>query len=248
MARSLIPIVDIANNVCEDVGDHTKKHQRFVLRHLARCFQNLHLFMTPFTTVKTEVFSLGNVIEMPKDFVYETKVGIKMGDDIVFINKNYDKNSEIEVTMNQSEFENYVIDALNPDINRCVTPFYNYIGELVLSAYGSGGYCDGLYKVDYKNGRIYLGSNIPRGCEVVVEYKSDGVSDGLDLVPTEMESALYNYGLWQYFFMRSDGRFRAAEQNYDTAYYQLQTLYRFKPISYISKLYESDKGTINDFI
>lgn len=248
MARSLIPIRDIANSICEDVGDHTKKHQRFVLRQLARCYQNLHLFMTPFTTVKTDIFPISGVIEMPADFVYETKVGVKYNDRIVFINKNYGRETEVEYNMNQSDFMGYFNHCCDDSVTHPNTPLYNYRGELVLDAYGDGGLCEGLYKVDYKNGRIMTGSMLPSGCELVVEYKSDGVSQGLDLVPMEMEAVLYNYGLFRYYFMRSDGRFRKAEEDYDTAYYQLETLYRFNPISYVSSLYNSDKGTINDYI
>lgn len=249
MAKSLIPIKEIANNICEDVDDHTKKYQKFILRHLARCYQNLHFFMTSETTIKTEIFPIANVIEMPSDFVYETKVGMKVNGKIVLIGKNYDKADSLENNMNQSCFTEYVIDVLNPEINRCVTPFYNYKGELVLSAFGDGGKCDGLYNVDTANGRILLGSNLPRGCEgFVVEYKSDGVSNGLNLVPIEMESTLYNYGLSKYYFKKNDPRWAKSERDYDISYFQLETLCRFTPISYISKLYEGEKGTINDLI
>lgn len=250
--RSLIPITDIANDVCESVGDVQKKHQRSVLRHIARCYQNLYLFLDGTTTVKTEVFPVGNVIELPSDFVYETKVAVKIDDRIVFINKNYDQDSNIEFDANQTQFGMYLADSLNLydiEVDRSFTPFYNYEGNSVIKAYGSGSYCGGLYNIDQKNGRILLGSNFPQGAEFVLEYKSDGVSNGLDLVPTEMEACLYNYGLWKYYFHRGDPRFRKSEEDYDIARYQLETLYRFKPIRYTSRLYDRyEKGTINDQI
>lgn len=249
MAKSLIPIVDIANNICEDVGDHTKKHQRFVLRHLARCFQKLHLFMTPVTTVKTIVCPISNIIEMPSDFIYETKVGIRTNGKIVLIKRNYDDVGNVSANeVNQSGFNQYVIDVLGADINECVTPFYNYKGELVLSAYGYGSVCDGLYTVDNNNGRINIGSVLPKNCEIVIEYKSDGVSDGLKLVPTEMESCLYNYGLSKYYFSKADPRYKQSEIDYDGDYFRLESIYRFYPIDYISKLYNQEKGTINGLL
>lgn len=250
--RSLIPINEIANNICEDVGDVQKKYQRFVLRHLARCYQNLYLFVDGTTTVKTEIFPFGNVIELPSDFVYETKVGVKIDDRVVFINKNYDQDSNIEYDANQSQFNMYLADSLNLydiEVDRCFTPFYNYQGDLIIKAYGNGSYCGGLYNIDKKNGRILLGSNYPQGAEFVVEYKSDGVSNGLDLIPTEMEACLYNYGLSKYYFRKGDPRFRKSEEDYEVARYQLETLYRFQPIRYTSKLYDRfEKGTINDHI
>lgn len=247
--KSLIPIVEIANTICEDVEDLTKKHQPFVLKQLARCFQNLNIFMTTFTTVKTEVFTLNNAIEMPPDFIYETKVGVMVHGKLVLIGKNYDQVGNIANDMNQTEFDRYLTTTLNGDDRDAdVTPFYNYKGDLVLGAYGAGGKCDGLYDVDTVNGRIILGSNIPCGSEIVIEYKSDGVSNGLNLVPIEMEETLYNYGMWKYYFKRNDPRYRQSEADYDTAYYQLESLYRFQPINYTSKLYNTDKGTINDLI
>lgn len=248
--RSLIPIVEIANSVCEEVGDITYKHQRIILKHLARCYQDLHLYLTPTTTIKTDVFAINNVIEMPSDFVYETKVGIKYGDKVKLIGKNYDVvGNGILDNMNHSEFEDYVIDPIGLDIDESFTPFYNYQGNLVLKAYGLGGKCSGLYTVDTARGQIHLGSSFPRGHELVVEYKSDGVSDGLDLVPTEMESCLFNFGLWKHYFRRNDPRYRQSEEDYDVARYKLETLYSFQPISYLSKLYGSfEKGSINDDI
>ena len=249
--KSLIPITEIANTVCEDVGDVTKKHQRYILKQMARCYQNLHLFLSGETTVKTEILPVANVIELPADFVYETKVGVKINDKVIFINKNYDQDGNIE-KVTDSEFGYYLADTLDPnntEIDRSVIPFYNYNGELVVHAYGRGAYCDGLYNIDTKNGRILLGSTYPDDAEFVLEYKSDGLSNGVDLVPAEMESCLYNYGLYRYYFNRRDPRYAKSEQDYDIAYYQLESLYRFKPISYISKLYNRfEKETINDFI
>lgn len=248
--RSLIPIVEIANSVCEEVGDVTYKHQRIILKHLARCYQDLHLYMTPATTIKTNVFKVGNVIEMPKDFIYETKVAIKCGDDIKLIGKNYDAvGNGILDNMSHSEFDNYIIDPIGVELDDDFTPFYNYQGNLVLKAKGLGGKCTGLYTVDTAKGQIHLGSSFPCGYELVVEYKSDGISDGLDLVPTEMEACLFNYGLWKYYFRRGDGRYAKSENDYDIARYKLETLYTFQPISYLSKLYDSfEKGSINDHI
>lgn len=248
MAKSLISIIEIANVICEDVGDHTKKHQKIILRHLARCYKDLHLFMTPVTTVKTVCLPYGNCIQMPADFVYETKVGIMQFDKLVLLKKNYDHLGNIPPELNQSQFQNYVTDGFGMDIDENFTAFYNYNGEIVLKAVGLGVTSDDLYTVDTNRGVINLGSMIPKGCDIVVEYKSDGISEGLKLVPIEMESALYNYGLWKYYFLRSDGRYKQSEYDYDVAYYQLESLYRFRPIDYTSKLYNGEKGTINGLL
>src|SRR5690606_14294735 len=122
--------------------------------------------------------------------------------------------------------------------------FYNYRGELICG-YGRGIKCDGLYTVDRKNGTIFIGSVVPKGCEVVVEYVADDAAKGLKMVPIEMYNCLYHYGLWKFYFKRSDGRFRQSAQDYDEAYYKLESLYKFVPINYIVKLFNQEMHTVD---
>lgn len=246
MAKSLISMLEIADVVCEDAGDVAKRFRTSILRHISNCYRDLQIFVNNDSDIVTVSFPLSNVIEMPPDFIYETKVGIKYGDKIALISKDYDKGSNSKLTVNQTGIRHYLDSIFFKDsYHECITPMYNYKGDLIL-AYGPGLICDGMYTVDKKNGRIELGSEVPAGCEIIVEYVSDGVSVGQKMVPIEMYNCLYHYGLWKFFFQRKDNRFAQSAQDYDSAYYQLEMLYKFVPINYIVSLFNQETHTIND--
>lgn len=246
MARPLISLVEIADVICEDVGDVTKRYRGYILRQLAREYGNLHRFVSNATEITTQVFPAENVINMPCDFLEVTKVGLMVDDRLVLIDRNYDVDEGHIQDINQSGAEAYINGALAPDYKPdVITPFYNYKGELVLNAYGRGVRCPGLYSVDRKNGTVILGSVFPKNVDVVIEYMSDGLSSGVSMVPSEMEPCLYNFGVYRYYQRKSDSRWRAFKEEYDASYYQLEMLYKFVPIDYIVKLFNQEMHTID---
>lgn len=246
MAKSLISMLEIADVICEDFGDVTKRYRGSILRHLATCNRKLQMFVSDSVDIATFVSPVSRLVHMPSDFIYETKVGLRHGNKIVFLDKNYEEKGVGPLEMNQSEARVYVEDVLfkGRDCDH-VTPFYNHRGEL-LYAYGRGIKCKGLYTVDTKKGIIHIGSEFPPGCEIVVEYCSDGVSQGEKMVPIEFYDSLYNYGAWKHLFQRKDPRYRQSAADYDEAYYQLETLCKFVPINYIVSLFQQEMHTVND--
>ena len=247
MARGLISLVEIADVVCEDAGDATKRYRTFVLRHLAREYGRLHKFVGNQTSVVTDIFPATNIIDMPCDFLDVTKVAVQLGDRLVFIDRNYDNGDGSVQDLNQSGVEMYINGMFSPEYDKTtVTPFYNYKGELILDAYGTGARCDGLYSVDRKNVMVLLGSVFPKGTEVVIEYLSDGLSNGVNFVPAEMEAVLYNFGMLQLYKRNNDRRWMDAKREYDEDYYQLEMLYKFVPIDYIVRLFNQEMHTIDD--
>lgn len=248
--RQLISIIEIADTICEEAGDVTKRYRATVLRHLARCYRDeLRRFISNETDIATFVCPVSNIIDMPSDFIYETKVGIKHGDRIVFLEKNYEETGSTLLNVNQTEGARYIKTMFGmPDEHLPAEsiPFYNYKGDLVLHGYGTGLHCDGMYSVDRSQGRIAIGSLIPPNCEVVVEYVCDSVGRGINMVPVEFESSLFNYGLWKLWYQRNDPRWRQSAQDYEVAYYQLETLYKFVPINFIVKLFNQETHTVNN--
>lgn len=246
MAKSLISMLEIADVICEDVGDTTKRFRPSILRHLATCYRKLQMFVNNETDILTVEFPLSNVIELPKDFIYETKVGVKYGDKVALLSKNWNDTGSSVLNVTQTGAKNYINAIMHQNsYNDCRTPMYNHNGELIY-AYGPGLKCDGLYSIDKKNGRIELGSEFPVGCEIIIEYVSDGVSQGQKMVPIEMYDCLYNFGSWKFYFQRGDSRWRQSAQDYDEAYYQVEMLYKFVPINYIVSLFNQETHTIND--
>lgn len=246
MAKSLISMLEIADVICEDVGDVTKRFRPSILRHIATCYRKLQMFVSSDTNIVTGIFPISNVIELPKDFIYETKVGVKHGEKVVLLDRNWDDTGSNLLNVTQTGARNYIDSIMHHgSYQDCCTPMYNSKGE-ILYAYGPGIKCEGLYSLDRKNGRIELGSEFPNGCEIVVEYVSDGISQGEKMVPIELYDCLYNYGSWKFFFQRGDSRWRQSAQDYDESYYQAEVLYKFVPINYIVKLFNQEMHTIDD--
>lgn len=247
MSRSLISIKEIADTICEDGGDVTKRYRTYVLRAITREYGRLHRFLSNMTEVVTESFPATNIINMPCGFLQVSKLAIQRGDRLVFIDRGYDYDNRVVQDVNHSGAEMYINGMFSPKYDSSiVTPFYNYRGELVLDAYGSGVRCDGMYSVDTKNGLVMLGSIFPKGVDVVIEYMTDGISSGVNMVPAEMEPCLYNYGLYNLYHHKDDSRWREKKSEYETDYYQLEMLYKFVPIDYIVKLFNQEMHTIDD--
>lgn len=247
MAKSLIPIIQIADDACEFVGDSVLKHRGFMAKQCALAYKEVNMFVNSNTSVHTSEFRISNIIEMPKNCVYVTKVALRRGDKIIYLGRNY----ELDVVdqydphqFNQTETKKYFN---NPDVGVEI-PMYGYNGEIIFAC-GPGVKSDGLYRIDEKNGIIYLGSNIPDDATLLVEYVTDGISDGIKFVPSELYKVLLNYALWHYYLKKADRRFTLFERYHAEEYYRVKTLYQDLPISYITSLFNKyDYGTINDHI
>lgn len=247
MSKALIPIIDIADDACEFAGDTLRKHKRYLTKQAARAWKDVNMFVNSEVSVNTSRHRIASAVEMPKDFVYETKVAIEYRGKVIYLGRN----RELEVTdahdphpFNQTEARRYFN---NPDTNVSI-PFYDNQGNIIL-AYGPGVTSEGLYRVDAKNGRILLGSNIPDEATLLVEYVTDGISSGVVNVPTETYDVIFNYCLWQYFLKKGDRRYREFERYHTETRFQLNCLYNDLPINYIVSLFrDTEYGTINNHL
>lgn len=244
MAKALIPILDIADDACDFAGDTLRKHKRYLAKQAARAYKDINMFVNSEVCIQRSEHPVSSVIEMNKDFVYETKVALKYKNKVIYLGRNM----ELEVTdrndphpFNQTQCQKYFE---NPDTDTSL-PMYDNRGNIIL-AYGPGVCSEGLYRVDAKNGRILLGSNVPKDATILVEYVTDGISSGITVVPTETYDTIYHYCLWQYFLKRGDSRYREFERYYDESRFMLDTHYNELPINYIVSLFrDTEYGTIN---
>ncbi len=250
--RSLTPIHDIAESVCvNNIGDSTKKYMVFVLESMADCYREMHLFMSDSFSVRTEVMPVGRVIDMPADFIEPTKVGIKIGDCILVLWRDYGslgKQNHPVYGVSDLEYMQGVINgSIIPD---SVIPFYNYNGTNILDGFTTGINPAGFYEFNRSTGTISVGSLWPSDSEIIVEYKSDGVSDGLSLVPTEWITALKEYALWKYWTRFRDRiQARTHKDEYLTQYYMVKDMYVNQPVDYQVRVFQNTpRQTINGLI
>jgi len=241
MAKSLVPIDVISSNVCSDLGDSNGKWKFKISKHVLAGYRKLHTFVDQDFSVKTAVLEYDNVVCMPCDFMYETKVGIMYNGCLAVL--TLDKNVQAQ-SISDTESTKYLNNIFAGEYSGEGYYFYNAfrgntsLGEL----YGLGRAVrnNGFYNINRQSGEIYIGSHIPRGAEIVVEYKSDGVSDGLKLVPIEMQEALEYYAKFKWYADKNITQSQINKNYYEEEYFRIKRLYNFR-----SALYMSSK--INEF-
>lgn len=236
MGTALKSIGVIASDLSSGIGDSTNRFKFTFLRHLLSGYRELNLYIGQDTEIKTQVLEYDNVIKLPCDYVYETKVGLLYNGYLAVL--SLDKNIRKQ-TLSQMQSQQQVTDIFAGVFAGEVYPFYNcfrggdFLGEMY--GYGRGVHCSGYYNIDRHAGELYIGSLVPEGAEIVLEYKSDGISDGLKLVPTEMEMCLSYWAKARFYEERKD--FQAAQYNqtrYEKSYDKVKRLYNFKSALYMS--------------
>lgn len=230
MAKSLISIDVMGFDLCSDIGDSTFRHKAKFNRHLISGYSQLSMYIGNAFSVKTAVLKYDNAIELPCDFIYETKVGVRRNGHtaILTLDANIEKRK-----LNDTDTQNYLNDIWTNGYGGyegyC---FYNYFngGMFLGELYGAGRSVlnNGTYNIDKTEGVIYIGSHIPDDAEIIIEYKSDGISDGLKLVPIEMKECLEMYAKWKFYLDKETSKSTNFERLYKTAYNKLQRFYNYE--------------------
>lgn len=234
--KSLINIDTIAFDLCSDIGDSNYRHKAKFMRHLINGYRKMSMFIGNSFSVKTVVLAYDNSIEMPSDFIYETKVGIRDVKTGRIAMLALDKGVERK-KLNDSETIDYLNDIWQNGFGGYGGYwFYNayygsrYLGEL----YGAGrGIINGgTYNINKDEGVIYIGSNIPVGSEIVIEYKSDNVSNGIKLIPIEMKECLEFYAKWKFYADRNPNLAKENNYQYKREFNQLERFYNYETALY----------------
>lgn len=235
MSRSLIPLEVVAGGITSDIGDSTGKYKFKIMRHLLDAYRQMHLYVDQDFTVKTAVLQYDNVVSLPDDFVFETKVGLMVNNCLAVL--TLDKSIQPQ-KLKDCECKAYVDSVFNGTYEGDGYYFYNAfrgsdsLGEL----YGLGRCVknNGFYNLDRKSGEIYIGSHVPVGAEIVIEYKSDGVSDGLKLVPYEMKEALEFYAKFKWYADKNITQSQLNKNYYEEEKFRVRRLYNFRSALYMS--------------
>lgn len=233
MAKSLINLDIIATGLCDDIGDSVMKYKFRFMRYLLDAYRELNVFISPSFEVKTAILKTTNAIQMPDDFMYETKVGVMKNGRIAILSLDNDVRKEI---LGDTETQSYLDSIWSGFGNYTGYYFYNsfrgntFIGEL----YGIGRSIinNGTYNVDRNNGIIYIGSLTPKDTEIVIEYKSDGISNGLKLVPIEMKESMEFYAKHKYYMDKNPNLGMANYNLYKKSYNKLQRYYNWQDSLY----------------
>jgi hypothetical protein len=237
--RSLVNIDVVANDVCVRIGDHSFKHKHMIVGFLIDCYTDFMMYANFDLSLKTEVLDFGYQVELPKDFIFETKIGLmtKGCSNVAIV---YTKGSPM-TTFNNTQIRDCVHECWggNYSLEESI-PFYNafrgpnHLGEL----YGYGrvsGNCQSV-RVNKSNGVIELGSDIPKCSKIVVEYQSDGLKDGLKLIPREAKMLFTYFGLREYHmtsFSQTPGKASGFNALYEDEFNKVVGLYNYTDPQYL---------------
>lgn len=234
MSKSLISIDVLGFDVCSDMGDSVYRHKAKINRHLIRGYSKISQFIGNSFSVKTAVLDYDNAIELPCDFIYESKIGVRRNGytAILTLDKSIERHK-----LSDTETCNYLNDIwTNGYGNWDGYFFYNaYRGTMFLGELYGAGRCvlnNGTYNIDRDTGTLFIGSHIPKDAEIIIEYKSDGISEGLKLVPMEMAECLTFYAKWKFYADRDRAKAYDNEKWFKRDYNQLQRLYNFESALY----------------
>lgn len=238
MAKALTPISVIASDICADLGDSNNRYKFSIMRKLLAGWRELNLYVGQDFSVKTVVLKTDNVICMPDDFVFETKVGIKKDGHIAMLTFSDSVHQE-KLTEEQSDAK--LCEIWQGQYWGAEFTFYNYgwrggLGEL----YGYGGVYNfnGYYGIDRGKGEIYIGSRVPEDSEIVVEYKTSG-EDTITLVPTECAIALKYYALSEWFLVKEPQKGMMFRAMYEQAYNKVQRTLNYRTALFMANQVQS---------
>lgn len=245
--RSVIPLDVIAGDLSSDIGDSTSKYKIKFTRHLINGYRRLNMFLDGKTEVKTVILEFSNVISLPCDFQYVTKVGVRRPGHpcIAILSVSTDVGRRI---LSDTDTCNYLNSTWTGAELGPRYAFYNawgygnYYGELY--GFGRGIVNAGTYSIDKSDGIVYLGGNIPPDSEIIIEYVGNGISNGLTMVPMELKECLEFYSKWKFY---SDKNPNLANINYEMYKKEYNILKRYyshqNPISFALKVNQSISPT-----
>lgn len=241
MARSIIPLNIIASDLSSDIGDSMGKYKIKFTRHLLAGYRRLNMFVgVGKTEVKSVIMGYSNVIDLPCDFQYITKIGVRRPGCtcIAILSVANDVGRRL---LSDTETCDYLVDTWSGAEPGPGYTFHNVWsdGNSYGEMYGAGrGVSNsGAYSIDKSEGLIYLGSNIPTDAEIIIEYVGNGISGGLNMVPMELKECLEFYAKWKYYADKNPNMASTNYTLYKKEYNNLKRYYNHQnPINFAAKI------------
>ena len=237
---SLVPMDKVVRDACRAMGDPSSSKYMTVVQHANAAYRDLTLYVIPYLdslSIMTSTLSPGptKAILLPEDFVYETKIGICRGNHIAVLGVNenmcVDGISYFDHCDCPSEADAAAVESVLCGCAITNSPgfaFYNYtgaggaIGELY--GMGLGGNVNGYYRIDKKKNVLYV-NGLRDDEKIVIEYKSNGVGAGAELIPTEAENCIQEYIFWKMYRFTDKAASQIARQQYEIEYNKLKKMY-----------------------
>ncbi len=186
---------------------------------------------------------LDGMIELPCNFIRETKVGVINADGRIAV-MSVDRKLRIPPQAStMAQVENVLLEVFKENIGSFDFPFYNAYqgGNVVGEIYGNAKSINtlGYFNVNRTDNVLIVSPSIPAGVtNIVMEYITDGVSDGIRLVPSELVNCLTNKAKSMFCLDKSDPRASTYEENHRLQFKNIKRMYLAKPIDFYAEIFK----------
>lgn len=195
---AFLTIAQVVKSFMNERNERTLANYERYLQIAIEGFSEINLWELNNIEVAYLKMNSAKVVQLPGDFLMYTKIGINLGGRIWTLTLNNDivipKPEDIcpdpieEVNDSRSDFVPLGTWAFAPHFRR---------GEWTEGIYGlGGGFNQAYYRVDMKN-RVILFDGVVPDSEIILEYKSTGVTCGGSIVPRQASQALKSYIHWK---------------------------------------------------
>jgi len=202
---SLVPMDKVVRDACRAMGDGNYSKYMTVIQHANAAYRDLSLYVIPYIdemVIRSEVLKPGvtKAVHLPEDFVYETKVGVCRGNHIFVLAVNNDMCTDGIDDQSHCGCPEEDVEQVENVLCGCsgngLYPYTFYNGNFngtlgELYGLGLGRNVPGYYKIDKKKNILYL-DVFSEDDKVIVEYKSNGVGDGAEMIPRKRRTASKN--------------------------------------------------------
>lgn len=239
-----VPISVIATDICDNFGDTDRKFFGEHLKNIVNHYKTLHIFLMNQISVQSIILPYDNIISLPCNFVKETKIGVINSQGRI-ATMSIDKSLRVPVpNRSMADVDTSLLDIMLNNAEAKFFPFFNcsgidggYMGEMY--GYACSINTLGYFNIDRENRNLIVSPSVPRDYEIIMEYKSDGVSEGLIVVPTEIVNLL-TYRCKAIFCLdKKDPRYTTFNNEYQLEYKQIKKLYYGKPIDVYASVMKS---------
>ena len=247
----------IVSSFLADLGDYSSTNYDRYLNYAVRGFKKLNIMVLPSIKVVYLPLNANNTIDLPKDYVCYSKIGVSLGGNIwtLTLNPNMvlphildDCGNTIAATNTQaSDLSGNFLGITGLDGCYYVPHWRagNYVGELYGKTGGKN--TEGYFRVDEQNNQIAF-TNVIQG-EIILEYKSNGIeTDGSAVVPEQAIEAMLAFVYWA--SIANDrkvglGEKQIAWDRFTTEYELLKRFTNmFTASEYLDMVYSTSKSTV----
>jgi hypothetical protein len=251
----MITLYDIAQEIAIKRDETTEKHLAKYLLFGREAIKELNLHNTlNVKSIMLDIDSTNMSVELPKDYISYSKVGILVGGKILeldYDSRIYPQEKPINLCEDENieptnRFKRDCDYCLNGGINLPYNYSYSWYnikyGQEFHTLYTIPAYYGAKFFREH-NGYLYLDSTCPlEDTKIILEYKTIGIDEKQTVVPELYRGAVSSFIDWKFALYKSKPNVQLLEREYQRQYKNVLKLKRSSTLLEILRAVRSTKG------